>query len=75
MNVPLGAAFAPPGIAAAPSLRRLLALVLAWRQARAGLAELAALPDHSLRDIGLRRDQIQAAALGGLRRDYSFFSR
>jgi uncharacterized protein YjiS (DUF1127 family) len=35
-----------------------------WLQARGNEAELAALSDHTLRDIGLRRDEI-----------YSFFRR
>jgi uncharacterized protein YjiS (DUF1127 family) len=29
-----------------------------WLEARRGEAELAALSDHSLRDIGLRRDEV-----------------
>ena len=47
-------------------IRRLLAIVRAYRKARQTRLMLYSLSDQTLRDIGLRRDQIE---------DYSFFKR
>jgi uncharacterized protein YjiS (DUF1127 family) len=40
-----------------------------WRRARAGEREMMALDDRLLRDIGLKRSEIHAAAYGLLQKD------
>ncbi len=44
-------------------LRELWRRILSWRQRRAGLAQLRALDDAALKDIGLHRSGIEAAVL------------
>jgi uncharacterized protein YjiS (DUF1127 family) len=44
-------------------LRGLWRLVLSWRQRRVALAQLRALDDAALKDIGLHRSGIEAAVL------------
>jgi uncharacterized protein YjiS (DUF1127 family) len=51
--------------------RSIAAAVAGALRRRAVYRELAALPDHLLNDIGLRRDQLEAVAFGGLKREAS----
>ncbi len=48
-----------PGLGLHSLLRRGLHQIAVWRMERAIRRSLAALDDHLLRDIGLRRDQIE----------------
>ena len=58
---------------------RVLAAIGRWVTAAVGdffrrralYRELATMPDHLLNDIGLRRDQVEAVAFGGLKREPS----
>jgi len=52
-----------PGILS--SLKRLLAAYFAWRIEREVIAQLAAMSDRELKDIGLTRSQIPGAVRSG----------
>ena len=51
--------------------RAVTAAVGGFFRRRALYRELATMPDHLLNDIGLRRDQVEAVAFGGLKREPS----
>ena len=61
------------------AILRVLAAIGRWVTAAVGdffrrralYRELATMPDHLLNDIGLRRDQVEAVAFGGLKREPS----
>ncbi len=47
-------------------LRNLLGQLFSWRRRRAAIAELNALDDQMLKDIGLHRSEIEAAVREGI---------
>ena len=64
-------ALAAIGRALAAIGRAISRAVAGFFRRRALYRELATMPDHLLNDIGLRRDQVEAVAFGGLKREPS----
>jgi uncharacterized protein YjiS (DUF1127 family) len=48
---------------------------LTWRLQQTAIAQLKALSDRDLKDIGVRRCEIESAVKGGLKREHAFRSK
>ena len=55
-------------------LKRWWVAYLAWRLQQTAIAQLKALSDRDLKDIGVRRCEIESAVKGGLKRERAFKS-